>query len=111
MLQLAIPHSELPRSSILHPRRSIRSKDAQRASATNRLNPAEKTKGAQLVHRVAVDIGLIKAQTDQSSTVKPGTADRSLSLVTTVQLPRLRAIAAMSWSMVCIGRPRRLSSA
>ena len=41
--------------------------------------------------------------TDQFSILSPGTAERSLSVVTTVQLPKLRAIAAMRMSMVCIG--------
>ena len=48
---------------------------------------------------------------DQFSTVSPDTAVMSLSALTTVVLPRLRAMAAMSMSIFPIGRPVCLSSA
>ena len=48
---------------------------------------------------------------DQFSTVNPGTTVRSLSVLTTVVLPRLKAMAAMSRSIFPIGRPVRFSSA
>ena len=47
----------------------------------------------------------------QFSTPSPGTADRSLSAVTTVQFPSARAMAAIIMSICCIGRPIRRSSA
>ena len=48
---------------------------------------------------------------DQFSTVSPDTAVMSLWALTTVVLPRLRAMAAMSMSIFPIGRPVCLSSA
>jgi len=47
----------------------------------------------------------------QFSTDKPGTADKSESLLTTVHWPRVKAIAATMMSIDCMGRPMRRSSA
>src|SRR6266511_1578375 len=47
----------------------------------------------------------------QFSTLNPGTADRSLSVVTTVQFPRVKAIAAIWMSICCMGWPIFLNSA
>ncbi len=47
----------------------------------------------------------------QFFTTKPGTASRSLSVVTTTQFPRDKATAANMISTVCIGRPLRRNSA
>src|ERR1700676_2588113 len=46
-------------------------------------------------------------QDAQFSTANPGTAVKSLSVLTTVQLPKLRAIAAIWMSICWIVRPRR----
>jgi hypothetical protein len=47
----------------------------------------------------------------QFSTVSPGTAVRSVSVLTTVQLPRLSAMAAIWMSICCIGLPNLRSAA
>jgi hypothetical protein len=46
----------------------------------------------------------------QFSTCNPGTALKSPSLVTTVQLPKANAIAASCISTICMTRPTRRSS-
>ena len=48
---------------------------------------------------------------DQFSTFNPGTAARSVSMDTTVQLLRANAMAAIMMSICCMGRPMRRSSA
>ena len=51
------------------------------------------------------------AQEAQFSTASPGTAERSVSIVTTVQLPKVSAMAAIIMSFWPMGRPVRRSSA
>ena len=46
-------------------------------------------------------------QMAQFSTVKPGTAARSVSAVTTEQLPNENVMAAIMMSTCCMGRPMR----
>jgi hypothetical protein len=48
---------------------------------------------------------------DQSSTLRPDTAFKSVSFDTTVQLPTLNAIAAIWMSIICILRPVRRNPA
>jgi len=75
--------------------------------------PGREVTRRQHLHQAAALHPTIDSPTHnrQFSTCSPGTALKSLSAETTVQLPNAFAIAAIIMSMTPMGRPRRVSSA